>query len=65
MKTLAGELAFNVGLPGFQHQLQLVPTQELAETLRSKICLVDLMCMYMLTVQGAPLALAFGYWVLL
>ena len=65
MKTLAGELEFTVGLPGFRHQLQLILAQELAETLRSKICLVDLMCMCMLTVQGTPLALAFGYWVLL
>ena len=44
MKTLAGKLAFAVGLPGFRHQLQLVLAQELAETLRSKICFADLMC---------------------
>jgi hypothetical protein len=35
MKTLAGELAFTVGLPGFLHQSQLVLAQELVETLRS------------------------------
>ena len=39
MKILAGELAFTVDLPGFQ--LQLAFDQELAETIRSKICLFD------------------------
>ena len=56
MKTLAGKLAFAVGLPGFRLQLQLVLVQELAETLRSKICFVDLMCdiMYVYYTRGTP-----------
>ena len=59
MKTPAGELAFTVGLPGFRHQLQLVLAQELAETLRSKICL--LICVYVYCTRSTP---RISFWLL-